>query len=127
MDIENYKVIEDLYRDMKKEIDQQSATLKEKKYQIAEIDTYLESLLNKEQSDLRVFLPRKIEDVYHDVIEQNTQQKNKLITECDEIEKYMNMSKIRLERLEHILSDKSLMLHMKQLSVLDVQEKKGRE
>lgn len=123
MDIEKFGVIEDLYHDIKKEIDRQLLSLEKKKSQIEEIDIYLESLLSKEQSDLQVFLPRKVEDVYHDVIKQNREQKEKLVTECDEIEKNINTEQIRLERLEHILSDQSSMLHMKQLSVLDVQEK----
>lgn len=123
MDKENYGVIEDLYSEMKKEREQQSLSLEKKKVQIAEIDTYLESLLGKEQNDLQVFLPRKVEDVYHDVIEQNKQEKEKLVTECDAIEKNLHTGDIRLDRLEKILTDQSTLLHKKQLSVLDVQEK----
>lgn len=123
MDIENFGVIEELYQDVKNELDQQSLSLKKKKYQIEEIDTYLESLLNKDQSDLQVFLPRKVEDVYHDVIEQKKSQREKFVTECDEIEKFLYTGEIRLERLKKIIADQSMVLHMKQLSVLDVQEK----
>lgn len=123
MDIENFEMIEDLYSEMKKEREQQSLSLEKKKGQIAEIDIYLESLLNKEQSDLQVFLPRKVEDVYHDVIKHNRQEKEKLVTECDEIEKNLHTGNIRLDRLERILADQSALLHKKQLSVLDVQEK----
>lgn len=123
MDIENYGVIEDLYYDIKKEQEQKSLSLEKKKLQIVEIDTYLESLLSKEQSDLQVFLPRKVEDVYHDVIGQNKQKREKLIAECDEIEKFLRIGEIRLNRLKNIISEQSTMLHMKNLSVLDVQEK----
>lgn len=123
MDTENFEVIEDLYRDIKKEQKEQLISLEEKKSKIAEIDTYLESLLNKEQSDLQVFLPRKVETVYHDVIEQNKQQREKLVAECDEIEKFIHMGEIKLQRLEQIIENHSHVFHMKQLSVLDVQEK----
>lgn len=123
MDIENFGVIEELYHDIKKELDRQSSSLQKKKFQIEEIDTYLENLLSKDQSDFQVFLPRKVEDVYHDVIEQNKQQREKLVTECDDIEKLLHTGNVRLERLEKVIADQSVVLHMKQLSVLDVQEK----
>ena len=123
MDIKNYRVIEDLHRDIKKELEQQTLSLSKKKNRIVEIDTYLEGLLSKEQNDLQVFLPRKIEDVYHDVITTNKEEKEKLVSECDEIERFLNIGKIRLERLERIVENQSVLLHMKQLSVLDVQEK----
>ena len=83
MDIENFGVIEELYRDIKKEQEQQTLTLSKKKNRIAQIDTYLDGLLSKEQNDLQVFLPRKIEDVYHDVITTNKEEKEKLVSECD--------------------------------------------
>lgn len=123
MDVENFGVIEELYRDIKKEQKDQLSSLDEKKGQIAEIDTYLESLLSKEQNDLQVFLPRKVENVYHDVIEQNKQQREKLVAECDEIEKFLHMGEVKLERLEKMMENNSVLFHMKQLSVLDVQEK----
>lgn len=123
MDIENFGVIEELYHDIKKELDRQSSSLQKKKFQIEEIDTYLENLFSKDQSDFQVFLPRKVEDVYHDVIEQNKQQREKLVTECDDIEKLLHTGNVRLERLEKVIADQSVVLHMKQLSVLDVQEK----
>ena len=52
MDIENFGVIEDLYSDIKKEQEEQLESLKKKKCQIAEIDTYLDGILSKEQNDL---------------------------------------------------------------------------
>lgn len=123
MDIENFGVIEDLYSDIKKEQEEQSESLKKKKCQIAEIDTYLDGILSKEQNDLQVFLPRKVENLYHDVIEQNKQKREKLVAECDEIEKFLHMGEVKLERLERIIANQSVLFHLKQLSVLDVQEK----
>ena len=122
MDTANHEIIQTMYDDLKKEQTSMLAVLHEKKNKINEIDTYLNSILNKEESDLQVFLPRRVEDLYHDVIEQNEQQKNKLITECDELEKQLHLDKNRMEQLEKILSDTS-MLHVKQLSILDAQEK----
>lgn len=123
MDIENFGVIEDLYRDIKKEQEQQSTFLEKKKTQVAEIDTYLNNLLSKEQSDLQVFLPRKVEDVYHDVIEQNKQEREKLVIECDEIERNLQTGEVRLDHLHKVIENQAALLHKRQLSVLDVQEK----
>lgn len=122
MDSSNYEIIQAMYDELKKEQTSRLTALQEKKSKIAEIDTYLNGLLNKEKSDLQVFLPRKVEDVYHDVIEQSTQQKDKLLAECDELEKQFRLDENRIEQLEKILSDTS-MLHVKQLSILDAQEK----
>ena len=122
MDAANYEIVQTMYDELKREQADQLKALHEKKNKIAEIDTYLNSLLNKEESDLQVFMPRKVEDVYRDVIKQNEQQKEKLLSECDALEKTLRLDENRIARLEKILSDSS-MLHVKQLSILDAQEK----
>lgn len=122
MDSSNYEIIQTMYDDLKREQLALLSDIQERKGKIAEIDAYLNSLLNKEESDLRVFLPRKVEDVYHDVIEQSEQQKRKLISECDELERQLRSDENRMEQLDCFLSGSS-MLHVKQLSILDVQEK----
>ena len=122
MDSSSYEIIQAMYDELKKEQTSRRTALQEKKSKIAEIDIYLNGLLNKEESDLQVFLPRKVDDVYRDVIEQSTQQKEKLLGECDELEKRFHSDENRIEQLEKILSDTS-MSHVKQLSILDAQEK----
>lgn len=122
MDVASYEMIQAMYDDLKNEQKNQCAVLDEKKNKIAEIDAYLNGLLSKEESDLRVFLPRKVEDIYHDVIEQNKQMKEKLIDECDAIERQLHLEEGKIERLKKILSDSSK-LHVKQLSILDAQER----
>lgn len=123
MDAENYEIVQTMYDELKKEQALLLSTLHEKKDRVAEIDAYLNSLLNKEESDLQVFLPRKVEDVYHDVIEQNKQQKEKLLAECDELEKQLHSDENKITQLEKVISGSSSMLHVKQLSILDAQEK----
>ena len=123
MNMINNEIIQTMYDDLKKSHIGLTSDLNEKKNKIIEIDTYLDSLLSKEESDLRVFLPRKVENIYSDVIEQNKQQREQLVSECDEIERQLHLEKRRIEQLEKILSDDSSMLHVKQLSILDAQEK----
>lgn len=123
MDASSFEMIQSMYDELKNEQTAKFNELEEKKNRILEIDIYLNGLLSKEESDLRVFLPRKVEDVYHDVIEQNRQQKEQLVAECDELEKQIHKYDNKMNRLEKIISNKSSMLHVKQLSILDVQEK----
>lgn len=123
MDAAGFEIIQSIYDELKNEQTRESDVLNDKKNRIIEIDAYLNSLLGKEENDLRVFLPRKIEDIYHDVIEQNRQQREQLVSECDELEKKIHLQKNRIEQLDKIISDRSSMLHVKQLSMLDVQEK----
>lgn len=123
MDSSNFEIIQSMYGELKKEQTDRQSELQEKKSKIAEIDVYLNSLLNKEESDLHVFLPRKVEDVYRDVIQQNMHQKEKLLAECDELEKQIYSAEGKIEQLEKILSGSSSMFHVKQLSILDAQEK----
>lgn len=123
MDTTGFEIVQSIYNELKKEQKNKFSELDEKKNKITEIDTYLKSLLSKEESDLRVFLPRKVEDVYHDVIEQNKQKKEQLIAECDELEKQIHLQDNRIEQLEKVILNKSSMLHVKQLSMLDAQEK----
>lgn len=123
MDLAGYEIIQLIYDDLKKEQTRHLSELNEKKIEIDAIDTYLNSLLNKEESDLKVFLPRKVETVYADVIEQNRNKKDELISECDEIEKQLHLENSRIDQLEKVLAEKTFMLHVKQLSILDAQEK----
>lgn len=122
MDSSNFEIIQSMYDELKKEQTDRQSELQKKKSKIAEIDVFLNSLLNKEESDLQVFLPRKVEDVYCDVIQQNRQQKEELLAECDELEKQIYLDEGRMEQLEKFLSGSS-MFHVKQLSILDAQEK----
>lgn len=122
MDSSNIEIIQTMYDELKKQQTERQSVLQEKKNQIAEIDTYLNSMLNKEESDLQVFLPRKVEDVYRDVIEQNKQQKEKLLAECDELERLFHSDESKMKQLQKFLSGSS-MFHVKQLSILDAQEK----
>lgn len=122
MDNTNYEIIKTMYNDLK--IDQKNMTdnLNIIKKEISEIEKYLNSLLNKEESDFSVFSPRKAEDVFHDDIEKNRKKRDALVLQCDELEKQIYLRGSRIVQLEKIMSDSS-MLHVKQLSILDAQEK----
>lgn len=122
MDVTNYEVIQTMYDELEKEQEDNLIALNKMKNEILEIDTYLNSLLNKDESDLRVFLPKKMENIYHDVIEESRKKREELILQCDEIAEIFSKKNDKMSQLKKILSDSS-MLHVKQLSILDAQEK----
>lgn len=120
---ESYKIIKEMYDDLKKEYVEQLSNLEFKKSKILEIDTFLESIFNEEQNDLHVFTPKKTEDVFQSIVDQKRKEKEKIVSECDEIDLLSHKNKKRLDQLEQIMSDDSFLLHMKQFSVLEIQEK----
>ena len=52
MNEENYKIIKKMYDDLTKEYAEKSVLLHDKKNRILEIDSYVDSILSKEQNDL---------------------------------------------------------------------------
>jgi len=118
----NYEIIKTLYEELKKEKEDKISVLDGLKNEISEIDFYLNSLFGKEENDLKIFSPRKPENVYRDIIEEKNNKREMLILKCDELEKQIFLKDKRMHQLEKILSDSS-MLHVKQLSILDTQEK----
>lgn len=123
MDVANYEIIQAMYDELEREQTSDLTTLNKMKNEIDEIDAYLNNLLSREENDdLRVFLPRKVEGIYHDVIEENKKKRERLVLQCDELEKSFSIKNDKMIQLEKILSDSS-MLHVKQLFILDAQEK----
>ena len=100
MDSSNYEIINAMYDELKKKQTVRLSILHEKRSYIAEINVYLNNLLNKDESDFQVFLPRKVEDVYHDIIEKRKQEKKILLDECDELEKLIRSDKNRMKQLK---------------------------
>lgn len=122
MELLNFEIIQSIYDELQKEQNERKEIIQQKKNRIVEIDTYLNGLLNKEESDLQVFLPRKVEDVYCEEIKRSKDEKEELLSECEELERQFHSHKDRMKQLEKFLSE-SFMLHVKQLSILDAQEK----
>lgn len=120
MDRNSYEVLCEIHSDMKKELEKHLAELAEKRKRIEEIDSYMNGLLNKEENDLQVFLPRKVENLYRDDIEQCRKEREKLILECDSLQGYIQSEYEKVERLDKLKFDLLQMLHVKQFSALKV-------
>ena len=69
MDRNSYEVLCEIHSDMKKELEKHLAEMAEKRKRIEQIDSYMNGLLSKEENDLQVFLPRRVENLYRDDIE----------------------------------------------------------
>lgn len=118
MDYYKYTAVQEIYDSLKKEAIKYRKDIEDKKSDIRKIDNYLDSLLNKDENDIHVFLARKVENLYRDDIEQNKMKKERLIIECDYLEEYIQALDIKIEKLDKILYDDSSMLHVKHLSDL---------
>ena len=120
MDRNSYEVLCEIHSDMKKELEKHLAELDEKRKRIEEIDSYMNGLLSKEENDLQVFLPRRVENLYRDDIEQCRKEREKLILECDSLQGYIQSEYEKVERLDKLKFDLLKMLHVKQYSALKV-------
>ena len=104
---------------------------------IAEIDTYLNSIYEKEDTDFKVFSPRNVENVYKEQIEKG--KKEKFSMEAENQYQYRQVNRIdrHLADLQTVLDDEEICVYSaaspvnncaanesgKNLAVLDIQEK----
>lgn len=123
MNEDSLKLIKEICEDFKKEYLQCVQALENHKSKIAELDAFLDTLLNEEETELQVFFPKKVRDAYQDTIADKKKQRNTLISEMDSLEKQRIVLKNRVDCLEQIINEDFLGLFEKQFSVLDIQEK----
>lgn len=104
---------------------------------IAEIDTYLNSIYEKEDADFKVFSPRNVENVYKEQIEKGKKEKFSMETENQYQYRQVNRIDRHLANLQAVLEDEEICVDTpenvvnnyvindsdKNLAVLDIQEK----
>lgn len=106
---------------------------------ISEIDAYLNSIYEKEDSDFKVFSPRNVENVYREQIEKAKQEKYSLENENQNFYRQVNRIEHYTENLQSVLDEENSLQNMiapvmdssKQISIssdlslksLDIQEK----
>lgn len=93
MDLLNFDIIQTIYDELKEEQAKRRSLLQEKQRQIQDIDT-----------------------------EKSNTERKRLLAECDDLERQISAHEKRVEQLGKFLSE-SFMLHVKQFSILDAQEK----
>lgn len=89
---------------------------------IEEIEKYLKSILDEENSDYRVFSPRSAEKIHKEEIDKNNTEKQKLELENQVFYKRLNQLDKYLNGLKSVIESDSDDTH-KNIKVLDIQEK----
>ena len=111
-----------MYEELQKEQSELRFDLQEKREKIAKIDHYLSGVSKQEEGSLQVSSSEKFGTLHHGAIADKELEKKKLTVDCEEIEKQIHLNENRMEQLQNFLSGSST-LHVKQLSILDAQEK----
>lgn len=120
MSDQNHSSLQEMYRNLSDEAEVLEKKIKDNLFHISEIDTYLNSIYEQEDTDFKVFSPRNVENIYREDIEAHKSEKYKL--ENDNKNLYSRLNKIRsyLEGLKDNLEEKS---SSRNLEILDIQEK----
>lgn len=87
---------------------------------ISEIDAYLKSIYDKEDTDFRVFSPRNVENVYKEQIEKSNKEKYSLENENQHLYRQINRLHHYMENINSVLNEEDLDFNLKSL---DIQEK----
>ncbi len=106
------------------EISEEKAGLQEKVNKnlnrIQEIDAYLKSIYDKEDTDFKVFSPRNVENVYKEQIDKGNKEKYTLENENRNLYSQINRLNHYTENIQSLLEDKESDFNLKNL---DIQEK----
>lgn len=89
---ESVKKLQNMYTELQDERDRIQKQFDQNVNRIKEIDLYLKSIYEKEDSDFKVFSPRNVENVFKDTIEENKKEKESL--ENDNKNYYQKNSKV---------------------------------
>lgn len=92
---------------------------------ISEIDAYLHSIYEKEDSDFKVFSPRSVENVYREQLEKAKQEKYVLENENQHLYRQVNKIERYVDNLRSVLEEEEPGEDISHLSLksLDIQEK----
>lgn len=118
MDLLNFDIIQSIYDEWKEEQAKRRSLLQEKREKIRKLDFVSAGLYNRRENDQQGFLSEKTERCHGE----QSKEKTKLLAECDELEQQLSSYEKKIEQLEKFLSE-SFLLHVKQFSILDAQEK----
>lgn len=121
-------LLEEMYRELAEERKSFQDKINKNLDSIAEIDLYLQSIYDKEDSDFKVFSPRNVENVYREQIEKGKQEKYAIENENQYQYRQVNRIDRYLESLKVVLDDEDISeetQHTKSLylKTLDIQEK----
>lgn len=90
---------------------------------IQEIESFLDSLKNSEDSDFKVFSPRSAESIHREEIQRLTEKKNNLNNRNDSYYLELGKAESRIEKISSLIKESKDTDEMLHFAILDVQEK----
>lgn len=127
--MEDNSILMDLYQQLSAEKSEVQEKLNMNLSRITEIEEYLKSIYEKEDSDFKVFSPRSVDVLYKENIDKNNTEKHSLEIENRSYYKRINRIDRYLESLSQVIQNLSDEENSKSsetqndLRILDVQEK----
>lgn len=111
-------ILEKLYDDFLEEKESVQSEIDDRKNKIEEINSYIHSIKDKEDSDFKVFSPRDVESIYKDSLEKNRRLKKEYEEDYQNKVEEMKMINDRLRKIEFLLQNSS-----ESIKTLEIQEK----
>lgn len=84
---------------------------------IAEIDAYLKSIYDKEDTDFKVFSPRNVENVYKEQIDKSNKEKYSLENENQHLYRQINRLNHYMDNIKNVLDDEESDLNIMSLNI----------
>ncbi len=103
MNIEDFKNLNSLLRELQLELKNLDFQLQYHKKYIDKAEEYSNSILHSESDDFKVFSPRKPEIIYEDEIKRIESEKERFVVECNELEKQKEVLEERIHNIEYII------------------------
>lgn len=117
MDIESYNTLKDILNDFRSELKELEIQLQYNRRCVKEADIYVNSFLDSEPEDYKIFSPRSAESVYEEEIKKTYAEKAAYENTCRELEEKKTLLLNRIHSIEKVLENENY-----QLTVLKVQE-----
>jgi len=100
---QSIKKLENMYQDLLDERDEIERKLEDNTNRMKEIDLYLKSIYEKEDSDFKVFSPRNVESIFKETIDSNKAEKKEIEEENKSCYKRLNILNSYLSALGEAL------------------------
>lgn len=127
MNLTNYEMLAELLQEFQQENNALQRQIDEKLIKIQEADCYIQSILNKDDVDFKIFSPRNSEDIYKEEISKTNSNKEEYQKELDQCYDKQNLLLSKIEKLENILKNEEQYyidssMKKKNLTILNIQE-----
>ena len=102
MDKDEITVLNEMYEECIREKEAEEKKLKDNINRISEIDVFINSM--KEETDLKVFSPRSLENIYGDKIREKQKEKNDFEKENQNHYQKLNRINRQIEQISQLIS-----------------------